>query len=188
MNHWETLNLGCDCDLPGKLCVWDCGPSAGREGLWEDSHPHSARVLWTRRHKWSSGKSHDVMLETSLWNVLKDSNNHIKTQTRTRLTSVSVSPGDARGAEPGAHAERGALAGCVAGPGGQSQPPGAHLQAAGRLVRTRSVPQRHGKLLRQTAQGAARPGAGHAWSPTGEWRYACSLSEQLIRRGCGAED
>lgn len=40
-------------------------------------------------------------------------------------------PGAACRAEPGAYAERGALTGCSTGPGGQSQPPRAHLQAAG---------------------------------------------------------
>lgn len=55
--------------------------------------------------------------------------------------------GAAFGAEPGAHAERGAVPGRVTGPGGQSQPQGADFQAAGGPVWKRPVTQRHGKVL-----------------------------------------
>lgn len=84
------------------------------------------------------------------------------------LTSLSLRPGAARRTEPGPHAERGALAGRVPGAGGQSQPPGADLQAAGGSVWAGAVPRRHGNLLRQTAAGAARSGPGHTGSPAGE--------------------
>lgn len=57
--------LKCKCISTGKLCVWDRGPPAGWEGLWEDRNPHRARVLWTRRHEWSSGKrAGDVLVNS----------------------------------------------------------------------------------------------------------------------------
>lgn len=70
--------------------------------------------------------------------------------------------------QPRAHAQRGALVGGVAGAGGQGQPAGADLQAAGRPAWTCADLQRLGERLWQTALGAAWSGPGHTWSPSGE--------------------
>lgn len=55
--------LKCDSASSGKLCVWDGGPPAGWKGLREDCYPHSARVFWTWRHKWSSGECYQVNVD-----------------------------------------------------------------------------------------------------------------------------
>lgn len=92
----------------------------------------------------------------------------------------SSHPGATFRTQPRAHAQRGALVGGVAGAGGQSQPAGADLQAAGRPVWTCADLQRLGERLWQTALGAAWSGPGYTWSPSGEssrvQRVHCRLS------------
>lgn len=84
------------------------------------------------------------------------------------MTRLCTHPGAAFRAQPRAHAQRGALVGGGAGAGGQSQPAGADLQAAGRPVWTCAGLQRPGERLWQTALGAAWSGPGHTRSPSGE--------------------
>lgn len=107
----------------------------------------------------------------------------------THMNGHSSHPGAAFRTQPRAHAQRGALVGGVAGTGGQSQPAGADLQAAGRPVWTCAGLQRLGERLWQTALGAAWSGPGYTWSPSGEssrvrWSIgACPMQAFLCEYG-----
>lgn len=177
--------LKCDSASSGKLCVWDCGPSVGWKGLREDCYPHSARVFWTWRHKWSSGECYQVNVDAYWqlrWATLlqKLTSTHYLFKKKKQKTDINTTmksktswcpfpfPGAACRAEPGAYAERGALTGCSTGPGGQSQPPRAHFQAAGWPLWACFVPRRHGKVIWQTPQRVAWFGPRHTWGCSGE--------------------
>lgn len=102
-----------------------------------------------------------------IWKAKKKKRNNTTIKPKTSKCAFPF-PGAACRAELGAYAEGGALTGCVAGPGGQSQPPRAHLQAAGRPLWACFVAQRYGKVIRQTPQRIARFSPGHTRGRSGE--------------------